>query len=88
MAVYVELFMLSYKLPLNKRGIYMNAEAVLLKIIQVFTENLDELLSIETRNEFIHGEMTAYVEGLEILQGWNKSAYYGLDYVIESKYHI
>lgn len=65
----------------------MNAEETLVYIIDLFTYYLDELKQLE-RNDFIHGEMTAYVETLEILQYWHKSKYYGLDYEIEEKYKI
>ena len=48
---------------------------------------LDELNAIP-RNDFTIGEMTAYVETLEILQRWEKANRHGLDFVIEDKYKI
>ncbi len=65
----------------------MNAEKLLVYIIDLFTYYLDELNELE-RNDFIHGEMTAYVETLEIIQYWHKAKYYGLNYEIEDKYKI
>lgn len=65
----------------------MTAEETLIYIIELFTYYLDELNELP-RNDFSHGEMTAYVETLEILQKWKKSKQYNLDYVIEDKYKI
>lgn len=65
----------------------MNAEEILIYIINLFTYYLEELNNSET-NDFIHGEKTAYVETLEILQRWNKSKNFGLNYEIEDKYKI
>ena len=48
---------------------------------------LDELNAIP-RNDFTIGEMTAYVETLEILQRRKKANRYGLDFVIEYKYKL
>ena len=47
-----------------------------------------EELNAAPRNDFTIGEMTAYVETLEILQRWKKANRYGLDFVIEDKYKI
>ena len=65
----------------------MNAEALLIFIIELFNYYLKELNACP-RNDFIHGEMTAYVETLEIIQYWNKSKEHGLNYEIEDKYKI
>ncbi len=48
---------------------------------------LDEL-NLSPRNDFTIGEMTAYVETLEILQRRKKANLYGLNFVIEDKYKI
>ena len=48
---------------------------------------LDEL-NLSPHNDFTIGEMTAYVETLEILQRWEKATRHGLDFVIEDKYKI
>ncbi len=48
---------------------------------------LDEL-NLSPRNDFTIGEMTAYVETLEILQRRKKATRHGLDFVIEDKYKI
>lgn len=65
----------------------MNAIEILDYLINFFTYYLDELNELE-RNDFIHGEMTAYVETLEIIQLWKLSKLHGLDYEIEDKYKI
>ena len=65
----------------------MNAEELLAYIIKLFTCYLDELNQLK-HNDFIHGEMSAYVETLEILQYWNKSKEHELNYNIEDKYKI
>ncbi len=65
----------------------MHAEEILSHIVSLFTEYLDEL-NLEKRNDFIHGEMTAYVETLEIIQALTNSSKYNLDYNIEEKYKI
>lgn len=52
-----------------------------------YTQYLDEL-NATPRNDFTIGEMTAYVETLEILQRWEKANLYGLDFIIEDKYKI
>ncbi len=66
----------------------MTTEQLITHIINLFTYYLEELNSLP-RNEFIHGEMTAYVETLEILQDWKDCKKYNLlDYVIAKKYKI
>ena len=65
----------------------MNAEETIIYLIQLYTQYLEELNAIP-RNDFTIGEMTAYVETLEILQRWEKAKRYGLDFVIEDKYKI
>lgn len=65
----------------------MTANEVIQHLIQLYTEYLEEL-SNQTRNDFIHGEMTAYVETLEIIQYWSEAKQNGLDYRIEDKYKI
>ncbi len=65
----------------------MTTEEILIYIINLFLYYLDELNDLP-RSDFIHGEMTAYVETLEILQKWKKSKTYELNFVIEDKYKI
>ena len=65
----------------------MNAEETIIYLIQLYIQYLDEL-NLSPRNDFTIGEMTAYVETLEILQCWGKANCYGLDFVIEDKYKI
>lgn len=66
----------------------MNTEEIVYYIIDLFTDYLKELSKLK-RTEFIHGEMTAYVETLEILQQhWNKAKIYGLNYEIEEIFEI
>ncbi len=56
-------------------------------IINLYTHYLDELSALP-RNDFIHGEMTAYVETLEIIQRYFGECADKLNYVIEEKYCI
>ena len=65
----------------------MNSEEIIVFIIKLFTSYLDELSQLKG-NEFIHGEMTAYVETLEILQKWKFADKYNLNYTITDKYNI
>ena len=65
----------------------MNAEETIIYLIQLYTQYLNEL-NLSPRNDFTIGEMTAYVEPLEILQRREKATRYGLDFVIEDKYKI
>ena len=65
----------------------MNAEETIIYLIQFYSQYLKEL-HLSSRNDFIIGEMTAYVETLEILQRWEKATRHGLDFVIEDKYKI
>ena len=65
----------------------MNAEETIIYLIQLYIQYLDELNAVP-RNDFIIGEMTAYVETLEILQRWEKATRYDLAFVIEDKYKI
>lgn len=65
----------------------MNSEQTLIYLISLLTHHLNELVA-HPRNNFIHGEMTAYVETLEVLQLWSQSTAYGLDYEIEDRYKI
>ena len=65
----------------------MNAEETIIYLIELYSQYLEELNAVP-RNDFIIGEMTAYVETLEILQRWEKANHHGLDFVIEDKYKI
>ena len=79
------------KLPLRKvknmSTDNMNAEDVIVYLIDLLTDYLDELNTYE-QNDFTLGEKTAYVETLEILQSWKDAKSHGLDYRIEDKYKI
>lgn len=65
----------------------MNSKQLLLYLVDLFTTYLDELNSLP-RNDFIHGEMTAYVEALEIIQKHHHNLNKSLNYAIEEKYKI
>ena len=65
----------------------MDAEETIIYLIQLYIQYLDEL-NLSPRNDFTIGEMTAYVETLEILQRRKKANLYGLNFVIEDKYKI
>ncbi len=66
------------------------AEEILEYIISLFVYYLEELKEADGYNKdsFIHGEKTAYVECLEIIQKWSKSAIYGLNFDIEERFPI
>lgn len=65
----------------------MTSDQLLLFIVELFTSYLDEL-NASPLNDFIHGEMTAYVETLELIQKYYNKYIKNLDYVIEDKYKI
>lgn len=65
----------------------MNAEETIIYLIQLYIQYLDEL-NLSPRNDFTIGEITAYIETLEILQRRKKATRHGLDFVIEDKYKI
>ena len=65
----------------------MNAEETIIYLIQLYIQYLDEL-NLSPHNDFTIGEMTAYIETLEILQRWEKATRHGLDFVVEDKYKI
>ena len=65
----------------------MDAEETIIYLIELYIQYLEEL-NAAPRNDFTIGEMTTYVETLEILQRWEKANCYGLDFVIEDKYKI
>lgn len=48
----------------------MSSKEILLLLTELFTSYLDELTSLPS-NDFIQGEMTAYVECLEIISCWD-----------------
>lgn len=50
----------------------MNSKEILLKLTELFSYYLEEL-SQTTLNDFVRGEMTAYVECLEIIGTYDKS---------------
>lgn len=69
----------------------LNAEETLEYLIGVLKCNLDELygaLPAECNRHFVLGEKTAYVECLEIIQLWDKSADRGLNGAIEQNYPL
>ncbi len=60
-------------------------------LIEVISQNVTELygtLPASSNAHFIHGEKTAYVECLEIVQYWEKAAECGLSGRIEEKYPV
>ena len=69
----------------------LTSETVIKYLIDLIHINLEEIEDIEKEgggNLFIVGEKIAYVECLEILQMWEKSDEYGLNYDIEGRYPI
>ncbi len=65
----------------------MNSEQFLNYLIEMLTSLLEELKS-EQLNDFIHGEMTAYVDVLEQIQFHQQGAKEKLNYVICKRYKI
>lgn len=58
-------------------------------IIKTLLAYLEELsISDDGSDEFICGERTAYVECLEIVQGWKDAAKIGLDFDIENRFPL
>ena len=65
----------------------MNSEQFITHLIDSITYTLEELNSLP-KNDFIHGEMTAYVDVLEQIQLHQECTRKKLDYVICKKYKI
>ncbi|MDE6504880.1 MAG: hypothetical protein K2L42_03320 [Clostridia bacterium] len=55
-------------------------------LIQTLQTNLDEITESVRDNEFVCGEVYAYLECLEIIQMWRKAEKYGLCINLEEKY--
>ncbi len=60
------------------------AKEIILTLTELLTYNLDELKTA-TRTQFVYGEMTAYVECLEILSTWEYST---VPHNVAEKYDI
>ncbi|MBE5734483.1 MAG: hypothetical protein E7347_05495 [Clostridiales bacterium] len=65
----------------------MKCEQFITYLIDLIITALEELNS-EPINDFIHGEMTAYVDVLEQIQAHQKPSANKLDFVICNKYKI
>lgn len=65
----------------------MNSEQFINLLIDLIISVLEELKP-EPLNDFIHGEMTAYVDILEQIQLHQKNTKTKLDYIICKKYKI
>ncbi len=65
----------------------MNSEQFINYLIDIITTALEELKS-EHINDFIHGEMTAYVDILEQIQLHQRYTRTKLDFVICKRYKI
>lgn len=72
---------------LRRKDRNKNSEEVLETLIIKINENLEDL-SCFKMTEFIEGEMTAYIECLEIIQYWKYAEKNGLDFEIEKKYPL
>ena len=55
-------------------------------LIQTLQTNLDEITESSRDDEFVCGEVYAYLECLEIIQTWNGAEEYGLCGSLEEKY--
>lgn len=65
----------------------MNSEQFITYLIDLITTSLEELNSTP-KNDFTHGEMTAYVDILEQIQQHQNFSNHKLNYVICKKYKI
>ena len=65
----------------------MKPEQVIEFIIDLVTYYLDELNSVP-KNDFVHGQMTAYVDVLELIQDYQDKVNDKLKYTIQDKYPI
>lgn len=59
----------------------------LIELLLFYLEGLKEAKATDA-DLFCYGEKTAYVECLEIIQGWDKAEEYGLGFDIENKYPL
>ena len=66
----------------------LNAEQVLENLIATIETSLDELNDAEIKNQFIIGQLYAYIECLEAICYWKKAKKFGLNYDPELKYKI
>lgn len=66
----------------------LEAEEVLIYLIQVLLEYLEELAGADRNNKFLCGEQIAYVECLEIVQLWEYAEKYGLNFNIEELFPL
>ena len=66
-------------------GKSLAAEATLKRLIKIILSNLEELKHIHDIPEqaFLYGEKVAYIECLELIQGWEKAGELGVDFDIE-----
>ncbi len=68
----------------------LTAEETLTYLIYHVTTYVRQLQAADGKNQnaFVHGEKTAYVEALEMIQLWQDAEKYGLDYDIEQRFPI
>ena len=63
-----------------------SVKQVLVCLIQTLQTNLNEITESVHRNEFVCGEIYAYLECLEVIQTWKEAERYGLCGNLEDKY--
>ena len=66
----------------------VSAEYTLSQMIPAIIDKLDHLKRTGSDDEYSDGQRTAYVECLELIQKWEKSKFYNLNFHIETKYPI
>ncbi|MDE7163279.1 MAG: hypothetical protein K2O44_04290 [Clostridia bacterium] len=66
---------------------FLSEEELLTYLAEYLISSLDELTKYRTADGFINGEITAYVDCLEILDFWKGFERYGIKNV-EKKYQI
>lgn len=73
----------------QKKG-KMNAETILVKLIDLLLANLEELKSVadDAARQFQYGEKVALVECLEAIQTWDIINYFKLDFNVEERFPL
>lgn len=67
----------------------MDADAILVTLINHLTENLTELSGCDIEdNDYVEGQKTAWIECLELIQKWELAKMYKLDFEIEKKFPL
>ncbi len=66
----------------------MKADQVLLKLINLFSLYLEELSTLPERSSFVLGEMSAFIECLEIISEWESPITHDLNCTLAQKFGV